>query len=126
MRTSRPAGQKGKNNPFQTNVVMLPLRKLDFDTQKEAPILAGAFLDGSTHAPLVLLTARLSSSHLCHQTLSAYLDPFHAVSQSRTSVRSAQIAETPRQWVSNVFLCRRTLQAMRASLLAKAVASLLR
>ena len=41
--------------------------------------LVGRGLDGNTHAPLVSLTDRLTSSHQGHQTFGAFLDPFHAV-----------------------------------------------
>ena len=50
--------------------------------------LAGRGLDGNTHAFLVSLADRLTSNHSGHQTLDAFIDPFHAFSLSRTGVRS--------------------------------------
>jgi hypothetical protein len=50
--------------------------------------LAGRGLDGKTHTSLVSLADRLASNHLRHQTLNAFIDPFHAFSQSRTRGRS--------------------------------------
>jgi hypothetical protein len=44
-------------------------------------------LDGNTHASLVSLPDRLTSNHSGHQTLDAFIDPFHAFSLSRTRVR---------------------------------------
>lgn len=41
--------------------------------------LAGRGLDGNTHAPLVSLADRLTSSPSGHLTLRAFLDPFHAL-----------------------------------------------
>jgi hypothetical protein len=41
--------------------------------------LAGRGLDGNTHASLVSLADRLASNHLGHQTLDAFIDPFHAL-----------------------------------------------
>jgi hypothetical protein len=44
---------------------------------------AGRGLDGNTHAPLISLADRLSSSHSGHQIQGASIDPFHAAPQSR-------------------------------------------
>ncbi len=41
-------------------------------------------LDGITYAPLVSFADRLSGNHKGRQTLSAFIDPFHAVHQSRS------------------------------------------
>jgi hypothetical protein len=51
--------------------------------------LAGRGLDGSTHAPLISLAARLRSNHSRHQILGAAFNPFHATPQSRTGSRGA-------------------------------------
>src|SRR5690242_9848774 len=51
--------------------------------------LAGRGLDGSTHAPLISLAARLRSNHSGHQILGAAFNPFHATPQSRTGSRGA-------------------------------------
>ena len=48
---------------------------------------AGRGLDGNTHAPLISLADRLSSSHSGHQIQGASIDPFHAAPQSRTRSR---------------------------------------
>src|ERR1700761_3635900 len=73
----------------------------------------------------VLLADRLASNHLGHRTLDAFIDPFHAFSLSRTRGR-VQIAIISWRGASKVFSLRKMLHAIRASLLAKAVASLLR
>jgi len=49
--------------------------------------LAGRGLDGSTHAPLISLPARLPGSRLGHQIRDASINPFHATPQSRTRFR---------------------------------------
>jgi len=73
---------------------------------------------------VVSLADRLTSNHLGHQTLDAIIDPFHAFSLARTPMRGlAQIAMASRRLMSKVFSLRRMLQAIRASLLARAVAS---
>ena len=46
--------------------------------------LAGRGLDGSTHAPLISLPARLPGSRLGHQIQGESINPFHATPQSRT------------------------------------------
>ena len=84
---------------------------------------AGRGLDGSTHAPLISLADRLPSNHLGHQILGASINPFHANPQSRTRLRR-RLDRRASIWVSKALSCRRTLQAMRASLLANATASL--
>jgi len=71
--------------------------------------LAGHGLVGNTHASLVLLADRLTSNYLGHQTLDAFIDPFHAF----FSVANSGAAK--------VFSLRRTLHAVRASLFAKAL-----
>ena len=48
--------------------------------------LAGRGVDGNTHASLVLFADRLASNHLGHQTVDAFIDPFHAFPLSRTRV----------------------------------------
>ena len=48
---------------------------------------AGRGLDGNTHAPLISLAERPPSGHLGHQIQGAFIDPFHAVPQSRTGRR---------------------------------------
>src|SRR6476620_12719816 len=87
--------------------------------------LAGRGLDGNTHASLVSLADRLASNHLGHQTFDAFIDPFHTFSLSRTRV-GLQIAVTSRREASKGFSLRRMLHVIRASLFARAVASLLR
>jgi hypothetical protein len=47
---------------------------------------AGRGLDGYTNAWLASLADRFLKNHLRRQALSACIDPFHAVSQSRTGV----------------------------------------
>ena len=46
--------------------------------------LAGRGLVGRTLAPLISLADRLAGNHSGHQIPGALIDPFHAVSQSRT------------------------------------------
>ena len=41
--------------------------------------LAGRGHDGNTHAPLLSLADKSTGDHLGHQSLGAFLDPFHAV-----------------------------------------------
>src|ERR1043166_7813158 len=48
---------------------------------------AGRGLDGNTHAPLISLADRPTSSHSGHQIQGASIDPFHAAPQSRTRSR---------------------------------------
>jgi hypothetical protein len=50
---------------------------------------AGRGLDGYTNAWLASLADRFLKNHLRRQALSACIDPFHAVSQSRTLPRLA-------------------------------------
>src|ERR1700761_9794867 len=66
----------------------------------------------------VLLADRLASNHLGHQTLDAFIDPFHAFSLSRTRGR-VQIAIISWRAASKVFSLRKMLHAIRASLLAR-------
>jgi len=58
--------------------------------------LAGRGLDGNTHASLVFLTDRLACNHSCHQTLDAFIDPFHAFCLSRPRMRSRLRSPWPR------------------------------
>ena len=58
--------------------------------------LAGRGLDGSTHAPLISLPAKLPGSRLGHQIQGASINPFHAVSQSRTRLRRRARSAPPR------------------------------
>lgn len=84
-------------------------------------------LMGNTHAPLVSLADRLANNQKGRQTLDAFIDPVHAFSSVANLVEaSAQMAMASWRWLSNGLSLRSTLQAMRASLLASAVASLLR
>jgi hypothetical protein len=48
---------------------------------------AGRGLDGNTHAPLISLADRPTSSRLGHQIQGASINPFHAIPQSRTRSR---------------------------------------
>src|ERR1043166_5693416 len=48
---------------------------------------AGRGLHGNTHAPLISLADRPTSSHSGHQIQGASIDPFHAGPQSRTRSR---------------------------------------
>ncbi len=66
--------------------------------------------------------------HLGQQTLGAYIDPFHSVFSLAIWVRGrmVQMATISLRLLSKVLLLAKTLHAIRASLLAKAVASLFR
>src|SRR5262252_4121633 len=86
--------------------------------------LAGRGLDGSTHAPLISLPAKLPGSRLGHQIQGASINPFHATPQSRTRFRWRPRSPLPQAGYQNAFLLCRTLQAIRASLFANATASL--
>src|SRR5829696_8993020 len=83
---------------------------------------AGRGLDGNTHAPLASLADKLTGSHLGHQARGALISPFHAgsIANSGRGVREP----APPWCVSKARPWHSTLQLMRASLLARAVASL--
>src|SRR6516225_12014016 len=53
-------------------------RKRDCAWVAEVADIAGRGLDGNTHVSLVSLADRLASNHWGHQTLDAFIDPFHA------------------------------------------------
>ena len=87
--------------------------------------LAGRGLDGNTHAPLISLADRLTSNHLGHQILGASHQSVPCSFSIANSVEARLRSPPPLRWVSKALSLRRTLQAMRASLLARATASLL-
>ncbi len=66
--------------------------------------------------------------HLGQQTLGAYLNPFHAAISVASGIRGrlVQMAATSFRLASKALPLARTLQAIRASLFARAVASLFR
>ena len=58
--------------------------------------LAGRGLDGNTHAPVVSFSERLHHSQVGHQTLRAFLDPFHAVISFANSCGVLPVRRLPR------------------------------
>ena len=64
---------------------------------------AGRGLDGNTHAPVVSLAERLLCSQTGHQTLRAFLDPFHAVISIANSFEALSVRRTrPQVYVHRI------------------------
>ena len=77
--------------PFSSEVVLSEVA----DMYRPGDRLSGRGLDGSTHAPLISLPARLPGSRLGHQIQGASINPFHATPQSRTRLRSRPRSPLP-------------------------------
>src|SRR6516165_3378962 len=73
---------------------------------------------------LISLAGRLSSNRSVHQIQGASIDPFHAAPQSRTRLRWRLLDRRDLDIGIEAWSPRCTLEAMRASLLANATASL--
>jgi len=73
---------------------------------------------------LISLAGRLSSNQSVHQIQGASIDPFHAAPQSRTRLRWRLLDRRDLDIGIEAWSPRCTLEAMRASLLANATASL--
>lgn len=88
--------------------------------------LVGRGLDGSTHAPLISLADRPASGPIGRQIQGAYINPFHASFIRELGMLVPRQTAASSKWASNGFPVLRMLQLIRASLLARATASLLR
>jgi hypothetical protein len=94
-------------------------RKRDRAWGAEVADMYPAYLIGSRAVALMgirthrcLISDRLTSNHLGHQTLDAIIDPSHALSLANSG--KIQIAITPSGGVSNVFSLRRMIHAIPA------------